>query len=443
MVLGKDRLALAVANSRHVADILLSRSAVSEAGPLFNRHFPSKPACIISDENIWPAAGAAVERALRAEGIIVRSFVLPGKPKPKPTVELADELARVFAADDAVPVAVGAGVINDLVKHAAFTLGRPYLCVASAVSMDGYTSAGAPLSLRGFKKTIQCKPPVAVLADLNVLGNAPSAMMGWGYSDLAGKVAAGADWILADALGIEAIDGECWSMVQDDLRHWLADPAGVKRGDADALSGLFSGLALVGFAMERHGSSRPASGSDHQIAHLWEMEELVHAGEPVSHGACVAIGTLCVVALYDFLLSADIARLDVEGAVAAAPDFETKMSVIRKELGAGELAERAIEETRAKHVDGKVHRERLSRLKQEWLEVSGRLRRQLPALDELRGWLAAAGAPARAADIGVSQQHLHASILSARFLRSRYTVLDTLEETGLLGPAAKQVAGIV
>ncbi len=44
--------------------------------------------------------------------------------------------------------------------------------------------------------------------------------------------------------------------------------------------------------MEAHGSSRPASGADHQIAHLWEMDDLHHGGERVSHGACVAVGTM-------------------------------------------------------------------------------------------------------------------------------------------------------
>jgi glycerol-1-phosphate dehydrogenase [NAD(P)+] len=268
-------------------------------------------------------------------------------------------------------------------------------------------------------------------------------MTGWGYSDLAGKVAAGADWLLADALGIEAVDAECWSMVQDELRHWLGNPASVRRGDADALSGLFAGLAMVGFAMERHGSSRPASGSDHQIAHLWEMEGLSHNGDYVSHGACVAIGTLSVIALYDFLLASDIGGLDVAAIISGAPSLEQKFNNIRESLGAGELAERAIEETRAKHVDAKAHEERLVHLMRMWPGLSQRLRQQLPELDLLRGWLAEAGAPADAASIGVSRPHLHRSILNARFLRSRYTILDTLEEAGLLGEAARYAANTV
>ena len=40
------------------------------------------------------------------------------------------------------------------------------------------------------------------------------------------------------------------------------------------------------------------------------------------------------------------------------------------------------------------------------------------------------------AEIGVDERYLHQSILKARFLRSRYTVLDLLDECGLLEQAA-------
>ena len=127
------------------------------------------------------------------------------------------------------PVVVGSGVMNDLVKYAAFGLGIPYMCVATAASMDGYTSAGAPLSERGFKKTIRCLPARVLLADLDVIASAPPEMTGWGYGDLAGKIPAGGDWIIADALGVEPIDAVAWPMVQDGLQGWLAHPGTDRR----------------------------------------------------------------------------------------------------------------------------------------------------------------------------------------------------------------------
>lgn len=430
-----DTIAAAVAASASVAEVLVARGAVGHAGEVFRRQFGEGPALIFADDNTWAAAGVAVEAALHAAGVAVLRHILPGCPRPKPVVELAEELRTVLARTQAVAVAVGSGVINDLVKYAAFQVDRPYLCVATAASMDGYTSAGAPLADRGFKKTIQCRPARAILGDLDVIAAAPPAMTGWGYGDLAGKVPAGGDWIIADALGIEAIDDVAWPMVQADLRSWLAHPARIAQGDRGAIEGLFSGLTLVGLAMEAHGSSRPASGADHQIAHLWEMKDLQHQGERVSHGACVGVGCTATLRLYDWLLTQDLSRIDPDRVAAQARTLAAKGAVIAATFGPGEIGARALDETAAKHVDGAALRSRLALLARVWPDLRARLMRQLMTARDMRAALHAAGAPADEAEIGVTRDALRASVMAARFLRSRYTLLDLLDETGLLAGA--------
>ena len=430
-------IAGAVAKSATVAEVLVGRGVLAEAGALFRRQFGEGPACIIADDNTWKAAGAAVEASLVAAGIAVRRHVLAGKPRLKPTVDLADRLRDVLAVDGSVPVAVGSGVINDVVKHAAFSLKRAYLCVGTAASMDGYTSAGAPLSDKGFKKTIQCLPARAVIGDLDVIAAAPAEMTGWGYGDLAGKVPAGGDWIIADALGIEAVDDVAWPLVQGGLRGWLGAADGVAAGEPAALEGLFAGLTLVGLAMELHGSSRPASGADHQIAHLWEMDDLKFGGERVSHGACVAVGCVMSLRLFDWLLRQDLSRLDVGAAVAAAPSLGVKIAAIHAAFGPGEIAARSVEEVRAKHVDAAVLRARLERVRDGWPVLAERLRAQVVAPEVMVDMLHRAGAPAEAAEIGVGRDYLRRTTLNARFLRSRYTVLDLLDECGMLEAAVE------
>jgi glycerol-1-phosphate dehydrogenase [NAD(P)+] len=425
----------AVALSKTIAGIVVAPGAIRRTASLFRTHFGDGPACLIADENTWRAAGSEVESVLAAAGIALRRHVLPASPRPKPSVELSKALKDVIAPENATAVAIGSGVINDVVKYAAYQLDRPYLCVATAVSMDGYASAGAPLSERGFKKTIQCRPARLIVADLDVLSAAPRDMNGWGYSDLAGKIPAGADWIVADALGIEPIDAEVWRMVQSHLREWLGRPERILQGDKDALQGLFEGLSFGGLAMERHGSSRPASGADHQVAHLWEMEGLKLNGEVVSHGACVAIGTLSVLSLYEWLMTRDLSQINVEAVVAGAPGLDEKIRSIRAAFGEGEIAERSIEETRAKHAGRAKHLERLRLIRAAWPDLRQRLEAQLVPPSTLRAMLVKAGAPSRAADIGVTSNHLKDTILNGRFLRSRYTVLDLLEEAGLLAPA--------
>jgi glycerol-1-phosphate dehydrogenase [NAD(P)+] len=325
--------------------------------------------------------------------------------------------------------------MNDIVKYAAFHLNRPYLCVATAASMDGYTSAGSPLSEKGFKKTLQCRPAKVVLADLDVIAAAPRAMTGWGYGDLAGKVPAGGDWVLADALGVEALDAVAWPMVQTDLRRWLAAPEAIAAGDRAAMEGLFAGLTLVGLAMEAHGSSRPASGSDHQVAHLWEMEDLSQNGERVSHGACVAVGCVTILTLYDWLLRQDLTQLDTEGILAHAPSMDRKSALITAAFGPGDIADRAMVETARKHLTPPQHRARLALLRSRWPDTTARLRAQLIPAAGMRAMLSAAGSPSDAADIGVTPHHLRRTVAHARFLRDRYTILDLLDETGLLDRA--------
>jgi glycerol-1-phosphate dehydrogenase [NAD(P)+] len=431
---GADLIRDAVARSANVAEVMIGRGVLAEAGALYGRHFAG-PVVLMADDRGWGAAGAAVEAALSAAGIASRRHVIPATPRPKPTVDLADSLRAVLKAGE-TPIAIGSGVMNDVVKHAAFTAGIPYMCIATAASMDGYTSAGAPLSEKGFKKTIPCRPAKVLLADLDVIAAAPPEMTGWGYGDLAGKVPAGGDWIIADALGIEAIDDVAWPMVQDGLEGWLAQPDRIAAGDRDAVEGLFLGLTLVGLAMEAHGSSRPASGADHQIAHLWEMDDLHHGGERVSHGACVAVGTMTALRMYDWLLSRDLTTLDPARRAAEAPALGDKEAGIRDRFGPGEIADRAIVETRAKHVEGRALQARLATLAAAWPDLSQRLRARLWTADRMAQHLARAGAPVEAADIGVDPAYLYRTILKARFLRSRYTVLDLLDEVGLLDQAA-------
>lgn len=70
---------------------------------------------------------------------------------------------------------------------------------------------------------------LAVIADLAVIAAAPVEMNAWGYADLLAKITAGADWIVADALEVEPIDGQAWEIVQGRLRKLVAAPAGIGR----------------------------------------------------------------------------------------------------------------------------------------------------------------------------------------------------------------------
>jgi glycerol-1-phosphate dehydrogenase [NAD(P)+] len=331
-----------------------------------------------------------------------------------------------------VPIAVGSGTINDLVKLSAHRAGRQYLAVATAASMDGYTAFGSSITFRGSKQTFDCPAPRAVVADLDVIRRAPTQLSAAGYADLLAKLTAGADWIVADALGIEPIDATAWELVQAPLMQSLSDPAGVRRGDLEAIGRLTEGLMMGGFAMQWTKTSRPASGAEHQFSHLWDMQHHPHDGAAPSHGFKVAIGTLGVARLYEQLLALPLHELDVNAAVAQCKTADQEESTIAQLLGEGELAEKARLEMSAKRVTSDALRQRLLRLREVWPALRERLRAHLPPAETLAGMLAAAGAPTQPEQIGISRERLRLSFRQACLIRRRFTVLDLASSAGVL-----------
>ena len=105
---------------------------------------------------------------------MVEPYVFPGRADAAtPSTATSRRWSDALREHDAIPVAVGSGTLNDIVKRAAHECERPYMCVATAASMDGYTAFGASITKDGYKQTLTCPAPRAVLADLDVLTAAP------------------------------------------------------------------------------------------------------------------------------------------------------------------------------------------------------------------------------------------------------------------------------
>jgi glycerol-1-phosphate dehydrogenase [NAD(P)+] len=397
---------------------------------------PGRACRMVADTNTMAAAGERALAVLRDAGIGVEdALVLPGAPRLEPTVDTARDVAAQLAASGALPIAVGAGVINDVTKYAAELAHSPYVCVATAASMDGYAASGASMLDQGFKRTLACAPPIAVLGDLDVVAHAPRRMAAWGYGDLAGKLVAGADWLLADTVGEDALAPRPFALVQDNVKAWLAQPASVAAHDAEALRGLMEGLLVAGFAMQAHGNSRPASGSDHQLAHVWEMERLTVDGERVAHGACVGVGAVAMSALYEWLLAQDVvsaARHAPSTLDRARIEAEIDASFSEPALVASARAEMTAKLERASLRGARLHA-----LAAGWASLRARIRDTLVPAATLRQWLRACGAASRPADLGIPVAKLAADYRRARLIRRRYTVLDCLEDLGGLDRAVQ------
>src|SRR6185436_12259723 len=111
---------------------------------VFKEQFPGDRALVIADAQTFPLAARAVVEALTSAGVSCIAPFIYTDPALYAEFHFVAQLEASLRQHDAIPVAVGSGTINDLVKLAAHRAERPsYMCVATAASMDGYTAFGA------------------------------------------------------------------------------------------------------------------------------------------------------------------------------------------------------------------------------------------------------------------------------------------------------------
>ncbi len=434
------RITTALSQASDTHTVVIGTDMLAQVHETLRQNFGDQPVIVIADDNTFAVAGRAVDTGLRAAGAsVMEPMIFPGNPTLYADFDNVLKLEQQLAATSATPVVVGSGTLNDITKLAAHRVGRQYVCVGTAASMDGYTSFGAAITRDGFKQTMACPAPRVLLADLDVLASAPAQMNATGYGDLLGKITAGADWILADALEIEPIDQRAWPLVQDSLRQWTGQPEKLRSGDQQTIASLFEGLILTGIAMQISSSSRPASGSEHRFSHLWEMQALGHGHAPIPHGFKVGIGTLAAAALYERVLTRDLSNIDIERCCAAWPSAEQMEQIVLQGHDIPQLATNAAQETLSKYMSTEQLRQRLNTIQQRWPALRHKLSQQLMSTQQLQILLATAGCPTELSAIGLDRTRLRESYWLARTIRNRYTILDLVYEAGILDECVEEL----
>jgi glycerol-1-phosphate dehydrogenase [NAD(P)+] len=384
---------------------------------------------LVADERTWPAMGEVVHTALTADAADVQVTLLSGE-EVVADGERVLEIMLPGDQNDRTFLAVGAGTITDLTRFVSHRLACPFISLPTAPSVDAYTSANAPLVVHRFKRTIDAQEPIAVFADIDVLCQAPSAMVAAGVGDILGKYTALADWRLGALLWDEEIDQDVVDAMYRVLHNVAGQIEGIGRREAAAVAGLMQGLLDSGTAMARWVNSRPASGSEHHLSHYWEMLLLQQGRPAMLHGAKVGVATVLMARSYRNLLdlSVDEVRARLERTPHAAPD-ELR---IRIRAGYGPLAEQVIaEHAEALEILPVLSVRMRTRLVDHWDAVQA-IAADVPPPDEIVAKLRAVGAPVNPADLGFTALETDDALRYAHFMRSRLTVRWVERALGLL-----------
>ena len=389
-----------------------TRAAVIEPGCLFEfekymaEFGVTGKRCALYGENSY---AATADRHPRAE----QQIVLDPTGLHANEISTAEVLAKL-EGDVEVIVAVGSGTIHDIARFCAHERGIRFVSCPTGASVDGFCSTVAAMTWHGFKKTLPAVAPEIVLADTEIIKNAPMELVRSGVGDIMAKYTALADWKMAHVLTNELLCEKIYSIMQDAADTVMQSVPGIVRGEESAYADVTYALIMSGIAMQMMGNSRPASGAEHHISHMIEMEpEAFPVKFPAMHGEKTGVGSLIAVREYKRLAK-------IEDITPYITDYAPIPEEHFRKFFGERLADSLMKENENDCL-AKVSREKLSA---SWGELR-RIIDELPTEEYLYGLLEMLDAKRDLASIGVEESELPVLLKNSPLVRNRLTLMRT------------------
>ncbi len=241
--------------------------------------FHPKKAFVLFDETTYKVGGGTVSSVLRDDGIQATEIEIGESSQEQ--VEAVRKKIRGSA--DGVVFGVGGGKVIDTGKHAAGLEGVDFVSVATAPSNDGIASPVAVID----GQSLRAKMPIGLVADLDIIRQAPLGNIRAGIGDLVANLSAVQDWRLAARVKGEEIDPFA-TLLSESGALLVLDSEKPDILSYEFLRRLIYGLVLSGIAIHLAGSSKPASGGEHEISHAIDA---LYPGRAL-HGEQVGLGAL-------------------------------------------------------------------------------------------------------------------------------------------------------
>lgn len=391
--------------------------------------YGAKKVFVLSDPNTYRAAGEAVCKVLTEAGIPFTSYTIE-ESAPEPDEKTTGAMLLHYDPTCNAILTVGSGVLNDTAKLLAAAADLPYIIVATAPSMDGYASQSSSMCRDGLKISLGSRTPNVIIGDVNILKEAPMDMLRAGLGDMLAKYVSICEWRIANLITGEYYCEEVAEMVRQALKKCTDNAKGLLARNEVAVQAVFEGLVNSGIAMSYAGVSRPASGVEHYISHVWDMRG-VSFGTPVdSHGTQCAIGTLLATRFYEKLKKI---TPDKEKALSYVRSFDyTAWSKTLTEL-LGKAAKSMIAlEAKEKKYDVAAHAPRLELILANWDNILRIIDEELPSSTEIEALLDTIGAPKSMSEIGIEESLLPLTFHATKDIRDKYVLSRLCWDLGII-----------
>ena len=321
-----------------------------------------------------------------------------------------------------VLIACGSGSVHDITRYVAHERGLPFLSYPTAASVDGFVSGVAAMTWYGQKLPFPSSPPAASFAHPAVFASAPARLTASGVGDVLGKYTSLFDWRVGQILTGEYLCEELVALETEAIGA-LVEAIGQRGaiGEEAYCEKVMNALQISGLAIQLSGNSRPASGAEHHMSHLWEMHRLNETNDGL-HGEQVGVGLLAVARTYHRALADG---LDYEKIAAIDPAKVMDRAALEPVFGSltdGILRENLPDGTPASSSLTKI------RLTADTDRALKEAEKSLPSAETIEALLRDAGAPTTCGEIGLdgSPAFLGQSLRYAPYVRDRLTLLKVL-----------------
>lgn len=392
-----------------IDQVIIRKDACDSLAELTGKY---KSILLVADTNTYAVCGKKVKEIISSKIADTLIYERCGVLVPDETA-IGELDSRVTDSTDLI-IGVGSGVINDLCKIVSFNHKLPYYIVATAPSMDGYASKGSALILDGMKVTLNADVPRAIIADTDVLADAPMDMIRAGYGDIIGKYSCLNDWRLSALVNGEYICERVLNATYEEVEKTVRLADGVRDRDSEAIGALMEALVAVGILMAYVGNSRPASGSEHHLSHYFEIVGIVRGEEYLPHGIDVCCSAIETAKLREELMAIE----SLEG-IEYSHNEATYESEIRRIYG--KIADEVLALQKKYGLYGK---DRVKIYREKWDDIRNLLA-DAPTSQEMLALVERVGISYDGFRTLYGEEKLADAMLYAKDLKDRYTVLWT------------------
>ncbi|OPX59124.1 MAG: Glycerol-1-phosphate dehydrogenase (NAD(P)+) [Methanobacterium sp. PtaB.Bin024] len=211
----------------------------------------------------------------------------------KPSLDAVSEVQECMSDVNAV-LGVGGGKVIDVAKMASTQSGKHCISIPTAASHDGISSPRASIKNQEGSVSLAVEPPVGVIADTQIISQAPFRLLASGCGDIISNYTAILDWKLAHRLLNEDFSDSSAALSLITAEMMIKSAGDIKEGLVESAAIVVKALISSGMAISIAGNSRPASGAEHKFSHALD----ILAPKPALHGEQCGVGTIMMMYLH-------------------------------------------------------------------------------------------------------------------------------------------------